>query len=558
MQAVILAAGMGRRLGEFTSHNTKCMLAVNDRRLIDRMLEQLCRFDLRRIVIVTGYEGRNLREHVEQTHPDLPIVFIDNPIYDKTNNIYSLWLARKEFAADDTILLESDLIFRASVLEALVNSPHKNCALVSHYETWMDGTMVQIGESGDILNFIPKAAFNFSDTESYFKTVNIYKFSREFIENHYLPFLDAYMRVLGENEYYEQVLRVLTLIDRTNIKGVPVSGTDWYEIDDVQDLRIAEILFATPEQKLKKITASAGGYWRYPDMLDFSHPENPFFPTDKIIEEMKANFGPLVKSVPSGRVVTSMLACKFFGLSQGLATVACDEEVLLKSIFGDDERYVLTNPDSIYGTAMPHSELMKLVESCSENGRRLVVDETAIEYAGGEDARSLLDSGLLRKYPSLVVIKSISRAFGVNGLRLCAVASGDSELIERIKRDAGERSINSVAEFFMQIYNKYETQYKVACDKLQAERDSLLAQLEEIAFLKVFPSRSDFILCEVLGSEGDVVERLLAEYDILVRDCTGLNGLPKDRRFFSVAVKTAEENRRLVDALKGLEKSLGK
>ncbi len=110
----------------------------------------------------------------------------------------------------------------------------------------------------------------------------------------------------------------------------------------------------------------------------------------------------------------------------------------------------------------------------------------------------------------------------------------------------------------MQIYNKYETQYKVACDKLQAERDSLLAQLEEIAFLKVFPSRSDFILCEVLGSEGDVVERLLAEYDILVRDCTGLNGLPKDRRFFSVAVKTAEENRRLVDALKGLEKSLGK
>ena len=94
MQAIILAAGMGRRLGELTANNTKCMLEVNGVRLIDRMLKQLSRLDISRIVIVIGYEGDKLKKYLNQTHPALPIVYVENKIYDKTNNIYSLWLAR--------------------------------------------------------------------------------------------------------------------------------------------------------------------------------------------------------------------------------------------------------------------------------------------------------------------------------------------------------------------------------------------------------------------------------------------------------------------------------
>lgn len=309
MQAIILAAGMGRRLGEFTSDNTKCMLEVNGIRLIDRMLGQLSKLNLSRTVIVIGYEGQKLKSYLTKNYPSYPIEFVENNVYDKTNNIYSLWLARGFMAEEDTLLLESDLIYEDSILQAAVKSDDDNVALVSKYETWMDGTMVRIDDDRNIVNFIPKAAFKYSDTDFYYKTVNIYKFSRDFIVNHYLPFLDVYIKVLGENEYYEQVLRVITLIDKCGIKALPIKG-DWYEIDDVQDLRIAETIFATPEERLKKIQHSYGGYWRYPKLLDFCYLVNPYFPRKRMIDEMKANFETLLREYPSGMGVNSLLAGK--------------------------------------------------------------------------------------------------------------------------------------------------------------------------------------------------------------------------------------------------------
>lgn len=165
---------MGRRLGEFTAENTKCMLPVNGRRLIDRMLEQLSGIDLERIVIVTGYAGDNLRSYILEHWKQLPIVFIDNPVYDKTNNIYSLWLAREYMAEADTLLLESDLIFEPALLRLALDSPEPNVALVSKYETWNDGTMVTIDQDCNIVNFITKKAFDYADVDQYYKTVNIY------------------------------------------------------------------------------------------------------------------------------------------------------------------------------------------------------------------------------------------------------------------------------------------------------------------------------------------------------------------------------------------------
>ena len=94
MQAIILAAGMGRRLGELTRDNTKCMVKVNGTTLIDRLLDQLSRLDLNRVVMVVGYEGKKLREYIGNRFDHLlRIEYVNNPVYDKTNNIYSLALA---------------------------------------------------------------------------------------------------------------------------------------------------------------------------------------------------------------------------------------------------------------------------------------------------------------------------------------------------------------------------------------------------------------------------------------------------------------------------------
>ena len=135
MQAIILAAGMGKRLKDLTQNNTKCMVEVNGEKLIDRVLRQLDKHNLSKIVLVVGYEGQKLIDHINTlTDINTKIEFVDNPIYDKTNNIYSLWLAKDYLLNEDTILLESDLIFEDSVLDVLLDDPTDTIALVDKYE----------------------------------------------------------------------------------------------------------------------------------------------------------------------------------------------------------------------------------------------------------------------------------------------------------------------------------------------------------------------------------------------------------------------------------------
>lgn len=145
MQAIILAAGMGRRLGEYTKENTKCMLPVNGVRLIDRMLNQLANLKLNRVIIVVGYKGQNVIDAVGNRYDGrLNIEWANNPIFDKTNNIYSLGLVKDKMLEDDTLLIESDLIVNSKMFNLIIEDKFPNLALVAKYEPWMDGTMVRI------------------------------------------------------------------------------------------------------------------------------------------------------------------------------------------------------------------------------------------------------------------------------------------------------------------------------------------------------------------------------------------------------------------------------
>lgn len=603
MQALILAAGMGRRLGEFTANNTKCMLEVNGVRLIDRMLNQLFALDLSRIVIVVGYEGGNLMDYISRQYPGRDIVFVENPIYDKTNNIYSLWLAREYMASDDTLLLESDLIFEDSVLGAAMECDHRDCALVSKYETWMDGTMVRIDDEDNIVNFIPKKAFKYSDTKFYYKTVNIYKFSREFIANHYLPFLEAYIRVLGENEYYEQVLRVITLIDNAGIKALPITGMHWYEIDDVQDLRIAETIFADCEDRMRKLHGSFGGYWRYAGLLDFCYLVNPYFPKARMIEEMKANFEPLLRDYPSGMGVNSLLASKYFGVRHEYVVVGNGAAELIKSLMGcvdgsvgviypTFEEYpnrlsvdrivayypsnadfsytaddimgfysdkeigslLIVNPDNPSGNMIGREGLERLAVWAEERGMRLIVDESFVDFADEAAETTLLHNDVLEAHPTMCVMKSISKSYGVPGLRLGVLASADSSLIDFMRKDVGIWNINSFAEFYMQIYGKYEKDYARSCEKFREERTIFERELREIPFLRVIPSQANYFLCEVFPpfTSYNLTLQLLERYSILIKDCTSKKGFPNNRHFIRIAIRNRKDDIQMFNALKGL------
>ena len=604
MQAIILAAGMGRRLGDYTRENTKCMVPVNGVKLIDRVLGQLSMLELSRIIIVTGYKGKNLHDYVSEKYSGLlNILFVDNPIYDKTNNIYSLSLVTEQMQEDDTLLIESDLIFSDRMFPMILEDPAPNVALVAKYETWMDGTMVKLDQENNIVSFVPKKAFDYAEVDEYYKTVNIYKFSLEFIRTKYVPFLKAYALAYGNNEYYEQVLRVITMVDTVELKGLPIGDEKWYEIDDIQDLDIAETIFSTGEDMFNRYNCRYGGHWRFPKLLDFCYLVNPYFPPRRMKEELKANFEILLTEYPSGMFVNSMLAGKYFGIHQDYVVVGNGAAELIKSmmeqqsgkigvIYPTFEEYphrlpagrivgyfldnknlaynaddlmqfyadkeisslLLINPDNPSGNFIPVDGLLRLASWCDGRGITFIVDESFVDFSDGFEHNSLLHNDILESH-NIIVIKSISKSYGVPGLRLGILASADKELIKQVKKDVSIWNINSFAEFYMQIFGKYTADYDKACHRFIAERKRFLALLKQIDFLRVIPSQANYFCCEVTSkyTSAELALKLLDGYNIMIKDCNSKTGLG-GKNYIRLSVRDTRDNDALVHALKELEK----
>lgn len=601
MQAIILAAGMGKRLKTLTADNTKCMVKVNDVTLIERALSQLDELGLTRIVIVDGYQSDKLREFVGTLDVATPIEWRLNPFYDKTNNIYSLSLAMGDLEEDDTLLLESDIIFEEGILRELVDDPRPTLALVDKYESWMDGTVVKVDEHDDITAFVPGKKFKYSDIGEYYKTVNIYKFSQNFA-THYVPFLEAFSKVLGNNEYYEQVLRVTTMLRDDEMKAKRI-GKRWYEIDDLQDLDIAESMFAAnDDQKLTAMQGRYGGYWRYPNLLDFCYLVNPFYPPQRLINEMRVNFEQLFTQYPSGMRVNTLLAAKLFNVEQSRIMVGNGAAELIKALSdlftegsmgiirptfeeypnrlpaervvafevqGPDFTYtaddlmgfyadkdisylVLINPDNPSGNYLAHDEVLRLVQWCEQRGTRLILDESFADFSD-ELGNTFITDDFLVNHPTVVLVKSISKSYGVPGVRLGVVASGDEELIECLKKEVAIWNINSFGEFYLQIAEKYKNDYARGMERFRATRKAFGEALSQVPGLRVVPSQANYFLVEVTNgmSSREVTRELLVKYDLIVKDLT-----PKlhwgDHQFLRFAVRNDADNQRLVDALKEL------
>lgn len=606
MQAIILAAGMGKRLGELTKNNTKCMVEVNGVKLIDRVICQLAKLHLNRLVMVVGYEGQKLKDYIGHRYDDiLKIEFIDNPVYDKTNNIYSLALAKDKLCEDDTLLLESDLIFEDRLLDILVDNTYPNLALVAKYESWMDGTVVKINEFNEIVNFVPKEAFNWEEADQVYKTVNIYKFSKEFSRDVYVPFLDAFTRVMGNNQYYEQVLRVITHLHQSNLRALPIKpGMKWYEIDDVQDLDIASTIFSEGITKYHEYHKRYGGFWRFPQLLDFCNLVNPYFPPRRMLDEMRANFETLLREYPSGMYINSLLAGKYFGIKQDYTVVGNGAAELIKIVMEehagdkvgvmfptfdeypnrlkleqivpfisqkDDFSYtvdelmdffeyknismlLLINPDNPSGQYIQKADVLRLADWCEDKKIKLIVDESFVDFTDGYEDSSLLHNEILERYQNLMVMKSISKSYGVPGLRLGILASSDNALIARIKKEVSIWNINSFGEFYMQIFGKYENDYRRACQLFREERAKFYDELLTVPYLRVIPSQANYFLCEVIDkyTSAELTQKLI-EQDCIISNCSLKRNMGgNSKQLIRLAVRDRKDNAKLVEILKSL------
>lgn len=598
MQSIILAAGLGSRLGELTKECTKCMVKINGITLIERMLRQLDRYGMDRIIIVTGYKGDILKDYVQNLGINTPVVFVDNSDYRHTNNIYSLWLTREFLEEMDSLVLESDMIFEDRVIEKMLAVDNGCGTFVARPRPWMDGSIVKLDKDNNIVYFVDEEVKRI-DPSYYHKIVSIYKFKKRYVSEKYMTYLNEYVKKNKDNNLYESLLKVIDLDVEKKIPAEILDEEQWYEINDIQDMDIAESMFADGNEKVRKYLQRYGGYWRYPAMRDFCYLVNPYFPNERFMNEMKSNFDVLVREYPSGMAVNSLLAGHFFGVRTENICVGNGTAELIKSlmenisgnigmVYPTFEEYphrkkdvevipyyvvdkdfdysvddimsyyegkdisaiVLVNPDNPSGHFISKKDILRLEDWCRSKGRKLIVDESFIDFVEDDEWHTLLDMEVLLNHPSLIVLKSISKSFGVAGLRLGVIATADTDLIAFMKKDVAIWNINSFAEYYLQIIEKYRDDYYEAMEKFKEVRRRYLDKLSKIKGFKVYPSQANYVMCHIENSvtSTELADILLNRYNVLIKNLASKEGLNKGN-YVRLSVKSDEENDYIVNAL---------
>ena len=599
MQALMLAAGMGKRLAKYTKNNTKCMVEVAGSKLIDHAIEALKVAGIKRFIVVLGYKGENLKKYILSKYEnELELVFIENKQYDTTNNIFSFYLAKDELEKDDTILLESDLIFDKNLIKEMCEAKEKNVVAVAKYESWMDGTCVTLNEDGNIKKFVEKQYMKTENLANYYKTVNVYKFDKEFVTKTYIPFLEAYMKIQGLNSYYETSLKYICQLPGMEFKAFLMGDRPWYEIDDAQDLDIANVLFSHGVDKFNLIEKKYGGYWRYPRHIDFCYLVNPYFPPKQMVEKMQVELPILLTQYPSGQKVQNMNAERLFGVDENHIMVGngaaelinalghilkgksiavnvpvfneyirCFKECKINEIDNSKNDYALSvetikkaikendytvvvNPDNPSGYMLNKKEVLDLISFAKKENKGLIIDESFADFAKKELRFTLFDNDLISDNPNLIVVKSISKSFGVPGIRLGLLASSSEKLLLELRQEMQVWNINSFAEYYLQIYQLFAKDYQAACDQIVIEREHLIEGLRANKGLKVYPSEANYVMVD-LGKHNslELTVKLLDEYNLIIKNLSTKNKF-EGKNFIRLAVRDRKDNDFLLEVLR--------
>lgn len=585
MKAIILAAGIGNRMRPLSESTHKTLLRVAGETIIGRICDGLHANGVIDVAIVTGYRADELQAHLRAHYPHLNLTFIHNARYRETNNIYSMALALEHFQiTEDVILIESDLIYEPAVIQRVITSPRPNVALVDRYRSGMDGTVVTVAD-GIIHNIIPPhlqtSNFDFSDK---YKTLNIYKFSRDFCNTVFKKLVTYYATTIDANCYYELILGILIYMQRETIYAEVLNGERWAEVDDPNDLRVAEFVFNQGARQTI-LDSTAGGYWSH-DVLDFCFIRNMYFPNMSMLSEMRANLASLVQNYGSRQEVLNQklayhLLCEssrviaLNGASQVfpiLREYLVGRRMLIPeptfgeyprmfpaaNVYRDDvgiqveeieqwmsgcEVLVCVNPNNPSGTTVSTERLHQL--AAGHRNTLLIVDESFIDFSGYPSMVSLLEANPLE---NVIVIKSLSKTLGVPGIRLGYVYSVNRDVIEFVGKRLPIWNMNAVAEYMLEIILKQRASLAESFTKTARDRARLIGGLREIPGVKdVFPSGGNFVMLELsTAASGDIVRRLLASESIYVKDVSAkFGGRPRIR----IAVRLPDQNARLLGAL---------
>jgi len=599
MKAIILAAGMGKRLLPLTKDRPKPMVELLGRTLLEKTMDALIGKKVSEIIIVVGYCKDKIIGTFGDSYKGVKITYVHNDDYYKTNNVYSLKLGLEK-VNDDLILCEGDVAFEPRMLDAIDEDAGKNLAFVSRYRSYMSGTVIKYDKTTKrITELVTKAnqgkSFDYSDA---YKTINIYYLTDKFIREKFKPVLELYLSTEGTSAYYELLLGVLLYMNRQDLYACDVGDIEWFEIDDINDLEMAETVFS--DNKLGFIDRFHGGYWRY-DFLDFSYIYNAYFPNKIFYSKLSYDLPMLIGNYPSGQDKICKLLSTWYaedvfcpgnlivgnGASELIRIInkTIVEKITIpiptfneyeNKLTGDKINYfklpaeagfklikedfvksvkdsksnvaLIINPNNPTGAAVDREDMIWILEQLK--GAIVIVDESFIDFTGERDKYSVQD--LINKYPSLVIIRSLSKEFGIAGLRLGYLLTENKMIKDRVKEYLPIWNINSMAEYFIEHFCDYKESYDESMKNMIDNRDGLYRDLKNISYLEVIPSSAIFFLCKVKGSAKELKQKLFDKFNILIKDCSNKKPF-ENENYVRISVKTVEDNKRLITALKQIE-----
>ena len=599
-RALILAAGRGNRLQPLTADIPKCLVEIGGESLLERALRALASQDVVEAVIVVGYKGGVIRDRLGSRFAGIDIRYVEAPDYATTNNIRSLWDAR-DYLDQDLLLLEADIAFDPTVIASLLNNPGNSIAVAPYHRT-LSGTVVRRDSHGRVTEFTLGAdqdkRFNTNHT---FKTVNIYLLREKLLRKEILPRLCRAIDAGQVQDYYESIFRDCvddkTLVD---LAAIDVSASRWCEIDDDRDRDAAEFLFMERDAQFDYIQQLHGAYWRY-GFTDHSYLYNMHFPPAEMFDVFQANLREIVTNYPVAQPQLARLVADWTGADPEHLAVANGAAELIKVVgnqfaqrltiptpsFNEYEEViaedrlnrfpldpttfeldvdafaesairwksdaaVIVTPNNPTAVSVSSDDVLRLARRLQERDCRLFVDESFIEFSRAGTAASV--ETMVEAHPNLVVIKSMSKVFGIAGLRLGYLLSADREFIDAVRGCLPIWNINGLAEEFLRTVGRYRKEFSESCDMTRAACYELYADLRSLAGIEPIEPDANFVLCRLVGSSvtgPEIARRLYVEHNILIKDCAA-KSMPEADRYLRIASRTLDENHRLVQALAAL------
>jgi histidinol-phosphate/aromatic aminotransferase/cobyric acid decarboxylase-like protein/choline kinase len=584
VKAIILAAGYGRRMQPLTNAKHKTLLPIAGSTILRRIMESLDDNGVHDVCIVTGYRDEELRRYVLENFGHLHLEFIHNPQYATTNNVFSMSLALDAIdISDDIILIESDLIFDPAVLAQLIASPHPNAALLDRYHTGLDGTVVSLTASGTIAQVYPPhlqpEGFDYSDK---YKTLNIYRFEKDFCRTSFRQLLSFYSRVFDTNSYYELMLGVLIYVQAAAVHGVLVEHP-WAEVDDPNDLTGAEFTFDTASRR-EIVESSWGGYWSLPH-VDYAFIRNMHFPTPAMFAELRANLPQLLQNYGSSQQILNRKLAYFEscdeahtialnGASQAFPILGSLFEgarvALPDPTFGEYHRafpthttypdphpidpahvaqaaaasdvVVVVNPNNPTGSLLSTDFLLEVIQANGDT--TFIVDESFIEFSREPSLQPLIDR---HELDNVVLVKSLSKTIGVPGVRIGYVYTRIDAVKQAFSDALPVWNMNSVAENLLEILLKNRRALEQSFLTTIADRESFAEWLTAVPVVDhVYPSGANFLLVRlsITPAQADrLLDELMTHHLVHLKDVSSKVGGPLAH--LRLAVRTPAENQAL-------------